>query len=335
LPTDIAQEQYSAKEIMAEFNILISDNISPVCTDIFTSAGLQVDYSPGLAPDGLLNKIPAYHGLIVRSATKVTREVIEAGRELKAIGRAGTGVDNIDLQAATERGIAVFNSRGGNTISAAEHAFALMMSLARNIPAAHGSMKNGKWERKKFAGVELYQKILGVVGFGQIGREVARRARAFDMQIIAFDPLIPEEVFASSHAENCSLEEVFRQSDFITIHVPLLPETRHLIGTRLFEICKPSLRLINASRGGVVDEAALFKALKSGVLAGAALDVFESEPPGNLKLLNLDNFVATPHLGASTREGQDRVASEIAQTVAAYLKDGQVSNLVNEEILGK
>ncbi len=314
-------------------NVLISDHVSEKCIVGLQTEGFSVDYSPGLAPDELLSKIGAFHGLIVRSATHVTRDVLEAGENLKAIGRAGTGVDNIDVACATEKGIGVFNSRSGNTISAAEHAFALMMALARNIPAAHISMQNKSWERKRFMGVELFEKTLGIVGFGQIGREVAARAGAFGMKILAYDPLIPEEVFAECMAESCTLDDLFSRSDFVTIHVPLNKYTRHFVGEKQLRMCKSGLRLVNASRGGVVDEEALYLALKEGRLAGAALDVFEQEPPASLKLLTLENFIATPHLGASTKEGQERVAGEIAAVIADYLKYGKTENLINPECI--
>lgn len=312
-------------------NILISDHVAEKCIINLQSAGFSVDYSPGLAAGELLKKIGTFHGLIVRSATQVTRDVLEAGKNLKAIGRAGTGVDNIDVACATEKGIAVFNSRSGNTISAAEHTFALMMALARNIPAAHISMQNNSWERKRFMGVELFEKTLGIVGFGQIGREVAARGRAFAMKILAYDPLIPDVVFRECSAESCTLNDLFHRSDFVTIHVPLNEDTRHFVGEKQLRVCKSGLRLVNASRGGVVDEDALYHALQDGRLAGAALDVFEQEPPASLKLLELENFIATPHLGASTKEGQERVASEIAAVIADYLTCGKTRNLINPE----
>jgi D-3-phosphoglycerate dehydrogenase len=306
---------------MAMFKILISDPVAEVCSAFLKEKGFEVDFLPGLKPEKLLEIIESYHGLIVRSGTKVTAEVIQRADNLKVIGRAGTGVDNIDVAAATQKGIVVLNTAKGNTISAAEHTLALMLALARKIPQAQISMLHGKWEKSKFKGVELHGKTLGIIGLGKIGREVAKRAKAFEMRMIAYDPLINSEVFTSLGVEAIDLQELFRQSDFVTIHVPYIEETKHLVGEEQFEICKRDLRLINTARGGIVDEEALYRALTSGKIAGAALDVYEKEPPENNPLIGLNNVISTPHLGAGTFEAQQRVAEEIAESVANCLQN--------------
>ncbi|MFQ5864268.1 MAG: hydroxyacid dehydrogenase [bacterium] len=313
--------------------ILISDPIADVCISTLKDRGFEVDHRPGLSLAELCEEIQTCRGLIVRSGTKVTAEVIEHADNLKVIGRAGVGVDNIDVTAATKKGIAVLNAAKGNTISTAEHTFALMMALARRVPEAQTSLLNGKWERSKFKGVELYGKTLGIIGLGKIGKEVAKRAMAFSMQVLAFDPLIDSEVFESVGVEACGLDDLFRRSDFVSIHVPFAPQTRHFIGDAQFEICKSDLRIINAARGGVVDEAALYRALESGKIAGVALDVFEKEPPGKNPLFELEKVVVTPHLGAATLEGQNRVAEEIAKVVASFLLNEGVESIVNPEAI--
>ncbi|MFQ5823982.1 MAG: hydroxyacid dehydrogenase [bacterium] len=317
---------------MTTQKILISDPVADVCLSILKDRGFEVDFLPGLPTNELCNKIGAYEGLIVRSATKVTAEVINHAENLKIIGRAGTGVDNIDVAAATQKGIAVVNAAKANTISAAEHTFALMMALARRIPEAQISILKGQWQKSKFIGIELYGKTLGIIGLGKIGRQVAKRAIAFGMHVLACDPLIESEVFHLVGVKECNLNEIFRQSDFITIHVPFADQTRYLVGEAQFEICKRNLRLINTARGGVVDEAALYRALKNGKIAGVALDVFEKEPPGENPLFDLENVVITPHLGAGTLEAQNRVAEEIAQLVANFLLKKSVENIVNPEV---
>ena len=320
---------------MGEYKILISDNVAQECVDRFKAEGLDVDYNPGLAPDALLARIAGFDGLVVRSATKVTADVIDRGAKLKIIGRAGTGVDNIDVKHATEKGVVVINSLGGNTISAAEQAFALMISLARKTPQAHASVQAGKWERNKFSGVELYQKVLGIIGLGKIGQEVAKRARAFAMEVISFDPVIPDEIFEKTGVAKVEFRTLLQRSDFISLHVPLLPGTRNMIGEKELEICKKDVRIINGSRGGIIDEAALSKALKSGRIAGAALDVYQDEPPKHNLFIGLDNIVTTPHLGASTSEAQVRVAVEIAETMVAHFRNQKIDNIVNPEVLGR
>jgi D-3-phosphoglycerate dehydrogenase len=309
--------------------VLISDNISSKCTEILESAALEVDVKVGLKPGELKTCIGDYHGLIIRSATKVTSDIVDAAKNLKVIGRAGSGLDNVDKAAATKKGIVVMNTPGGNTITTAEHTIALMLSLARMTPQATMSLKAGKWEKKKFMGVELYNKTLGVVGIGNIGGQVAKRMQAFSMNIIAYDPFLSEEKAKTMGVEKVDLQDLFRRSDFITVHTPLTPETKHLINKETFRIMKPDVRIINCARGGIVSEKDLYEALSKGKVAGAALDVFEKEPPENNPLLTLDNLIATPHLGASTREAQENVAVGVAEQVVDYLIHGTIRNAVN------
>lgn len=318
---------------MSTLKILISDPVAERCLSNLRQNNFEVHYEPGLSPEELLEIVGNYHGLIVRSATNVTADVIHRAKNLKVIGRAGTGVDNIDVEAATENCIAVLNSKGGNTISAAEHTFALMIALARNIAVAQASMSAGKWERGAFTGVELFGKKLGIVGLGQIGKEVAKRAKAFGMNICAFDPLLSSDEFTSLGIEQLDLEGLFMHCDFITLHLPLNENTRHLIGEKQFEISKRNLRIINVARGGIVDEGALYDALKTDKIAGAALDVFEKEPPGDNPLIGLKNVITTPHLGASTVDAQERIAEAIAEGVADFLQNKNVDSIVNPEVL--
>jgi D-3-phosphoglycerate dehydrogenase / 2-oxoglutarate reductase len=309
--------------------VLISDNISSKCIDILKSAGLDVDIKVGLKPEELRECIGEYHGLIIRSATKVTSDIIEAAKNLKVIGRAGSGLDNVDKTAATKKGIVVMNTPGGNTITTAEHTIALMVSLARQTPQATMSLKAGKWEKKKFMGVELYNKTLGVVGIGNIGGQVAKRMQAFSMNVIAFDPFLSEDKAVAMGVEKVELQELFRRSDFITLHTPLTPETKYLINKETIRTMKTGVRIINCARGGIINEQDLYDALVEGKVGGAALDVFEKEPPENNPLLTLDNLIATPHLGASTREAQENVAVAVAEQVVDYLVHGTIRNAVN------
>jgi D-3-phosphoglycerate dehydrogenase len=299
--------------------ILVSDAIAEEGIAKLREAGFEVEVKTGLKPEELIKAIPEYDGLIVRSATKVTREVIQAGKNLKAIGRAGIGLDNIDTEAAKERGIKVLNTPGATTISVAELTMGHMLALARHIPQATASLKAGKWEKKQFMGTELYGKTLGIIGVGRIGREVAKRASAFGMDIVAYDPYVREADVRDLGLKLLPLEDLLQYSDYITIHVPLTPETRHMLGKREFELMKPGVRIINCARGGVIDEQALYEALVSGKVAGAALDVFEEEPPKDNPLLKLDNVIGTPHLGASAEEGQLRAGVEIAEKMIAAL----------------
>ncbi len=311
--------------------ILIADHVDGCCGELLRARGFEVEESASANSDQLLEKIAAADGLIVRSATKVTAQLLALAPKLKVIGRAGAGVDNIDVAAAAQRGIAVFNAAAANTISAAEHTLALMLALARQLPRAHVSLTQGKWNRAEFQGVELAGKILGIIGLGRIGREVAARAQAFGMTVIAYDPLISAEVFAAAGVEASTFENLMRRSDFISIHAPFTSDTQYLIGEEQLKICKPNVRLINTARGGIIDEQALWRALQEGRVAGAALDVFENEPPGDLPLLRLPNVVATPHLGASTVEAQRRVAEEIAGAVADFLLNKKIENAVNPD----
>lgn len=313
--------------------ILISDQLEQSCIDILVSEGFEVDNRPGLSSTELQAIIGKYDALVVRSSTKVTAEVLAHADRLRVVGRAGTGVDNIDVAAATRKGVLVMNTPGGNTISAAEHTVTLLLALARNIPHAHASLVQGKWERKKYTGVELFEKTLGVVGLGKIGREVASRCQAFGMRVIGYDPVLSNDVAAKLNIELVSLDELFRRSDFITVHTPLTPETRGLLNDQTLAKCKRGVRLVNCARGGIIDEQALLRALNAGHVAGAALDVFEEEPPKNLELLRHERVVVTPHLGASTEEAQEKVAIQIAHQIADALKERAYTGLVNGEAL--
>ncbi|MEW6066767.1 MAG: phosphoglycerate dehydrogenase [Nitrospirota bacterium] len=309
--------------------VLISDNISSRCIEILKNAGLEVDIKTGMGPDKLNACIGDYYGLIIRSATKVTSETIEAAKNLKVIGRAGSGLDNVDKVAATKKGIVVMNTPGSNTITTAEHTIALMVSLARQVPQATMSMKAGRWEKKKFMGVELFNKTLGIVGIGNIGSQVAKRMQAFSMNVIAYDPFLNEAKANEMGVEKVDLPELFRRSDFITIHTPLTPETRNLINKETIKMMKSGVRIINCARGGIINEKDIYDAIVEGKVAGVALDVFEQEPPENNPLLTLDNVIATPHLGASTMEAQENVAIAVAEQVVDYLVHGIIKNAVN------
>jgi D-3-phosphoglycerate dehydrogenase len=310
--------------------VLISDEVSRRALDRFAlESDLALDYRPGLPAGELRTIIGGYAALVVRSQTKVTAAVIEAATRLEVIGRAGTGVDNVDLEAATRRGIVVMNVPGGNTVSAAEHTMAMLLAMARAIPAADRSMRSGRWERGRFVGAELEGKILGVLGMGKVGREVAHRARSFGMQVIGCDPFVSAEDMGRSQTVFVPLEEIFGRSDFITVHTPLTPQTRHLVGDKELSACKPGVRIVNCARGGIVDENALAACLRSGHVAGAALDVYEEEPPGEIAFREMDNVVLTPHLAASTAEAQEKVAVVIAEQICDYLRDGVARNAVN------
>lgn len=311
--------------------ILVSDPLSEEGLDILRESGFPVDVKTGLTEDELCEIIGDYEGLIVRSGTTVTKKIIDAGTKLRAIGRAGVGVDNIDIPAATEKGILVMNTPSANILSAAEHTCAMLMSLARNIPFAHVSMHRGEWKRSKYTGVEMAGKTLGIIGVGRVGGEVAKRMKAFDMTIIGYDPFLPKDVADGIGVRLTTLEEVLTESDFMTIHTPLLPDTRNMISTEQFNMMKPNARFTNVARGGVVDEEALYVALKNNVIAGAAFDVWCEEPlcESEQKLLELENLITTPHLGASTVEAQERVATEIAEAAIRFLKDGIITNAIN------
>ncbi|MEW6009931.1 phosphoglycerate dehydrogenase [Methanobacterium alkalithermotolerans] len=293
----------------------------------------EVTVATSITPEELVEVIKEYDAIVVRSRTKVTREVIEAGSKLKVIARAGVGVDNVDVQAATEKGIMVINAPESTSITVAEHSMGLMMSLARKISIADKSVKSGQWEKSKFMGIELNNKTLGIVGMGRIGSQVVIRAKAFNMEILVYDPYISKEAGAEMGVSVVDLETLLKESDVITIHVPLTPETRHLISTREMEIMKNTAFIINCARGGIVDEDALYYALKNDIIGGAALDVFESEPPQESPLLELDNLLATPHIGASTAEAQRDAALIVANEIITVFQGGSPRNVLNMPVM--
>ncbi len=311
--------------------VLVSDNLSQVGVDVLRRAGLEVTVQTGLAPAELIDTIGEYDGLVIRSATRVTAELIAAASRLKVVGRAGIGLDNVDITAASQKGIVVMNAPDGNATTAAEHAIAMMLALARNIPLACQSMKAGKWEKKRFIGRELTGKTFGVIGIGRIGGIAASRAQGLKMKTIAYDPHMPREMAEKIGVELVSLEELAKNADCISVHVPLTQETRHLLSDQFFSWMKSDAMLIDCARGGICDEEALYRALVEGKIAAAALDVFAIEPTSldNCPLLGLDNFICTPHLGASTSEAQESVALIIAEQVADYLLKGAITNAVN------
>jgi D-3-phosphoglycerate dehydrogenase len=320
---------------MDSAKILVADDVSESGLEPLRAAGFVVEKKTGLKPEELRAIIHDYDGLVVRSETKVTAEVLDAGVRLRAVGRAGVGVDNIDVAAATARGVVVMNAPDGNTMTTAEHTVALLLALARRIPQADASLRAGKWERKKFIGVELRGKTLGVVGLGRIGRVVASRALAFEMKVVAFDPFIAPEQLANTEIEFAPLKEVCARADFLTVHTPLTAETRGIIGAAEIALMKPEARVINCARGGLVDERALFDALREGRIAGAALDVFEQEPPAaDHPLASLESVIATPHLGASTVEAQEGVAVTVAEQMRDYFLTGALRGAVNTPAIG-
>jgi D-3-phosphoglycerate dehydrogenase / 2-oxoglutarate reductase len=311
--------------------VLISDALSPAAVAIFKDRGLEVEFQPNLGKDKekLAEVVNGFDGLAIRSATKVTAKMLERARNLKVIGRAGIGVDNVDIPAATARGIIVMNTPFGNSITTAEHAITLMLALARQIPEADASTRAGKWEKNKFLGVEIFSKTLGVIGCGNIGSIVADRAIGMKMKVIAYDPYLSDDRALDLGVEKVGLEELLRRADFITLHTPLTEKTRNIINAETLKLTKKSLRLINCARGGLIDEGALFEVLSSGRIAGAALDVFVTEPTTESPLFGLPNVVCTPHLGASTTEAQENVALQIAEQMSDYLVRGAISNAVN------
>lgn len=309
--------------------VLISDKMSERAAEIFRERGIEVDVKTGLSPEDLIKIIPAYDGLAIRSSTKVTAEVLNAARNLKVVGRAGIGVDNVDIPTATARGVVVMNTPLGNAITTAEHAIAMMLALARQIPQADRSTHAGKWEKSRFMGVELAGKTLGVIGCGNIGSIVVDRAHGLKMKVITYDPYLSSERAADLNVEKVGLDELFARSDFITLHTPLTDQTRNIIDAAAIKKMKKGVRIINCARGGLVNEADLKAALESGHVAGAALDVFENEPADNNPLFGLDNVIVTPHLGASTAEAQENVAVDVALQMADFLLTGAVVNAVN------
>ena len=309
--------------------VLISDEMSPNCAQVFRDRGVEVDEKVGLAPEELAAVIGEYDGLAVRSASMVTADIIAAAGRLKVVGRAGIGVDNIDVPAATDRGIVVMNTPFGNAITTAEHTIALMLSLARQIPEASRSTHDGKWEKSRFMGVEVAGKVLGLVGCGNIGAIVADRAQGLKMTVMSYDPFLSPERAESLGLRKVELDELFARADFITLHTPLTEQTRGIIDAGAMAQMKTGVRIINCARGGLVVEADLKAALDSGQVAGAALDVYEEEPARQNALFGLDNVVATPHLGASTTEAQEKVAVQVAEQMSEYLLKGAVSNALN------
>lgn len=311
--------------------ILISDSMSAKAVEVLKGTpGLDVDVITNLKPDELKAKIKEYHGLVVRSATKVTAEIIEAAENLKVVGRAGTGVDNVDMAAATKKGIVVMNTPGGNTVTTAEHAVSMMMALARKIPQATASMKRGEWEKKKFEGTEITGKTLGILGVGNIGSVVASRALGLRMTVLAYDPFISAEAADKLGVTLVSMDDLFKRSDFISIHVPLTAETKGIVNAEAFKKMKKGVKIINCARGGIVNEADLAEAIKAKIVSGAACDVFEKEPPlADNPLVGLEEVILTPHLGASTFEAQENVAVAIAEQIADYLTTGTIRNAVN------
>jgi D-3-phosphoglycerate dehydrogenase len=311
--------------------ILVCDGLEKTGVEILQAAeGLTVDERPNIKADEIAEIIGDYQGLIVRSKTQVTAELIERATNLRVVGRAGTGVDNIDVPAATRRGIVVMNAAAGNTVTTAEHTWAMLMALARKIPQAAASTKSGKWEKNKFVGIELLNKTLGIIGLGRIGSTVANRARAFGMNVIAFDPYFTPQAARELGLEMTTLEDIFARADFITLHTPLIESTRNLINADSIAKMKDGVRIINCARGGLIDEAALADAVSAGKVAGAAIDVFEEEPtPVDNPLLKLEQVICTPHLGASTQEAQLGVATMIAEQVLDYLVNNAVRGAVN------
>jgi D-3-phosphoglycerate dehydrogenase len=310
--------------------IVVADDLPASALELIRAeAGWVVDARSGRKPAALAADLADADGLLVRSATTVDARLMDAAPKLRIIARAGTGVDNVDVVAASARGILVVNAPGANSISVAEHACALMLGLARSVPAADRAMKEGRWEKKRFLGTELRGKTLGIAGLGRIGQEVALRARPFGMRLVAHDPYISKEIAAGLGVELMSIDDVCATADYITLHVPSTPETRHLFNDARFSRCKPGMRLINTARGELIDEAALRRAIDNGVVAAAALDVFETEPPADWSLAQLPQVIATPHIAASTEEAQELVGIETAATVRDFLRDGMVRNAVN------
>ena len=309
--------------------VLISDDLSPRAADILRDRGIEVDVKTGMTPDELIACIGAYDGLAVRSATKVTPQVFDAATRLSIIGRAGIGVDNIDIEAASGHGVVVMNTPFGNSVTTAEHAIALLFALARQIPAADNSTQSGKWEKSRFMGVELTGKTLGIIGCGNIGSIVADRALGLKMKVAAYDPYLSPERAQALGVDKMELDQLFRNADFISLHTPLTDATRNILDEAAFEKMKPGVRIINCARGELIVEDDLRAAVESGQVGGVALDVYAREPPTGYSLLGMDNVIATPHLGASTTEAQEKVALQVAEQIADYLNTGAIVNALN------
>jgi D-3-phosphoglycerate dehydrogenase len=309
--------------------VLIADQLSPAAVAIFKERGVEADSITGLSKEELLKIVDQYDGIAIRSATKVTADVIKAAKNLKVVGRAGIGVDNVDIPAATAAGVIVMNTPFGNSITTAEHAISLMLALARELPAANASTQAGKWEKNRFMGVEITGKVLGLIGAGNIGSIVADRAKGLKMRVIAFDPYLSPERAEDLGVEKVELNDLLARADFITLHVPMTPETKNILSADAINKMKKGVRIINCARGGLIDEAALKAALDSGHVAGAALDVFAEEPAKSNILFGNDKVVATPHLGASTNEAQENVALQVAEQISDYLLTGAITNALN------
>lgn len=316
--------------------VIATDGMAPAGVEVFEKAeGIELEVRKGVDADELLKIIPEYDGIIIRSATKITEEVIDAGKKLKAVGRAGVGVDNVDIKAASRRGIVVMNTPQANTISTAEHTIAMIFSLARRIPEADAYMKKGEWAKKKLKGVELYGKTLGVIGYGRIGRWVAKVCQSVGMKILAFDPMVSDDKIRETDATPAALDELFKQSDFITVHTPVNNETRNMINKETIATMKDGVRLINCARGGIINEADLCDAIDAGKIAGAALDVFPKEPNQNKRLEEYPQIILTPHIAASTGEAQSKVGVEVAEEMVDYLLNGAISNAINATAMGE
>jgi len=309
--------------------VLIADKLSPQAIDVFKQRGVETDVKTGLKPEELLAIVGGYDGIAIRSATKVTAEVLKAGKKLRVVGRAGIGVDNVDVPAATASGVVVMNTPFGNSVTTAEHTISLMMALARQIPEANASTQAGKWEKNKFMGVELAGKTLGLIGCGNIGSIVADRAQGLKMKVIVYDPFMSAERANAIHIEKVEFDNLLERADFITLHTPLTDTTKNILNANTLKMCKKGVRIINCARGGLVNEADLKAAIESGQVAGAALDVFEEEPAKSNVLFGMPQVVCTPHLGASTTEAQENVAVQVAEQMADYLTSGAVTNALN------
>jgi D-3-phosphoglycerate dehydrogenase len=310
--------------------VLVSDPLAEIGIKLLQETpGIEVDINTDLTPEELTGIIDQYHALIIRSSTRVTADIIEAAGNLKVIGRAGIGLDNVDVPAASKSGIVVMNTPEGNTMTAAEHAIAMIMSISRNIPQATASLKQGKWEKKKFQGQEVFEKTLGIIGVGRVGRLVAERAKGLKMKVVVYDPYIKPDTIEKLDLEPVSFDELLRRSDYITIHTPSTDETVNMINKGSIAKMKKGAMLINCARGNIVNQDDLYEALKSGHLGGAALDVFSEEPPGKIRLMTLPTFICTPHLGASTKEAQEKVSKDVAEQIVDYLLYGTIKNAVN------
>jgi D-3-phosphoglycerate dehydrogenase len=310
--------------------VLVSDKLGEIGVQMFREEeGIDIDVNTDLTPDELKGIIGEYDALVIRSATKVTADLLESAKKLKVVGRAGIGLDNVDIPAATKRGVAVMNTPGGNVVTTAEHAIAMMMALTRNIPQGTSSLREGRWDKKQLQGREVYNKTLGVIGLGNIGSIVADRARGLKMNVIVFDPNVVSEKIEKEGFKSVSLNELYKKSDYITVHVPKIKSTIGLLNKDAFKKMKDGVMIVNCARGGIIDEPDLYDALKSGKVGGVALDVFETEPPGESPLFELDSVIGTPHLGASTREAQTNVAVAVAEQIIELLKNNTVINAVN------